>query len=70
MNWIGGTRAKTLYFSNIRKLHNEAKREFNIEELGIIKIPLSPFSAIKLPKIKMTRNRNIPVEKVRELFNL
>ena len=70
INWIDGARAKSLYPSGIRKLHNEAKKEFNIEELGIIKIPLSPFSAVKLPKIPKAKDTDIPVEKVRELFCL
>ena len=35
IEWIGDKRAKSLYPSIIRKLHNEAKREFNIEELGM-----------------------------------
>jgi len=70
INWIDKTRAKSLYLSNIRKLHNDAKREFNIEEMGIINIPLSPFSVIKIPKFSREKDRDIPVEKVRELFNL
>jgi integrase len=70
IDWINGTRAKSLYPSHIRKLHNEAKKEFNIEELGIIKIPLSPFSVVKLPKEQKTKDIDIPIEKLRELFNL
>jgi len=70
IDWIDGVRAKSLYPCYIRKLHNDAKREFNIEELGIIKIPLSPFSVVKLPKHKKQNNIDISVEKVRELFGL
>jgi len=70
IEWIDGVRAKATYPSNIRKLHNGAKREYNIEELGIIKIPLSPFSVVKLPKEPKAKDIDIPVEKVRELFNL
>ena len=70
IDWIQGGRAKSLYPACIRKLHNEAKREFNVEELGIIKIPLSPFSVVKLPKEPKPRDIDIPVEKFRELFRL
>jgi len=70
IDWISGARAKSQYPSAIRKLHNEAKREFNVEELGIIKIPLSPFSVVKLPKEPKPKDIDIPVEKVRELFAL
>ena len=70
INWIEGHRAKSLYPCYIRKLHNDAKREFNIEELGIIKIPLSPFSIVKLPKMQTQNDIDIPIEKIRELFYL
>jgi integrase len=70
IEWITGARAKSLYPACIRKLHNEAKREFNIEELGIIKIPLSPFSVVKLPKEPKPRDIDIPVEKIRTMFRL
>ena len=70
IEWIEGKAAKSLYPSCIRKLHNDAKREYNIEELGIIKIPLSPFSTTKLPKLSKPRNIDIPVEKIREIRNL
>ena len=68
--WIPGKRAKSLYPSCIRKLHNDAKREFNIEELGVIKIPLSPFTVVKIPKEPKPKDIDIPVGKVRELFRL
>ena len=70
INWIEGTRAKSMYPACIRKLHNEAKREYNVEELGIIKIPLSPFSIVKLPKEPIKNDIDIPIEKVRDLFRL
>lgn len=70
IGWIEGKRVKSLYPACIRKLHNEAKREFNIEDLGIIKIPMSPFSVVKLPKNKKPNDIDIPSGKVRELFYL
>jgi len=70
MEWMPGKQTKILYPANIRKLHNEAKREYNIEELGIVKIPLSPFSVVKLPKMQKRKKIDISVEKIRELFLL
>jgi len=70
VDWIDGERAKSLYPSGIRKLHNDAKREYNVEELGIIKIPLSPFSVVRLPKIPKAKIPHIPVEKIREIFTI
>jgi len=70
IDYIEGGRAKSLYPACIRKLHNDAKREYNIEELGIVKIPLSPFSTIRLPKEPKPEDIDIPIEKVREIFNL
>lgn len=70
IDWIDGARAKSMYPACIRKLHNEAKREYNIEELGIIKIPLSPFSVVKLPKEPKPKDIDISVEKIREIFEL
>ena len=68
--YIDGGRAKSLYPSCIRKLHNDAKKEYNVEELGIIKIPLSPFSVVKLPKEPPPRDIDITVEQVRAMFRL
>jgi integrase len=65
-----GGRAESLYPSNIRALHNLAKREFNEEETGIIKIPLSPFSKVKLPSLPEKRERAISIEQVRKIFAL
>ena len=70
INWIDSDRTKSRYPTYIKKLHGDAKKEYNIEELGVINIPLSPFSVVKIPKIPPTKDIDIPVEKVRELFNL
>ena len=39
---LGRRRALSLYMGAIRHLHNEAKKEYNDEEAGDIKIPWSP----------------------------
>lgn len=63
-----GERAQSLYPSNIRALHNLAKEEFNNEDMGIIKIPLSPFK--KLPKAPQSRKRALDVKQLRKLISL
>jgi integrase len=65
-----GERAASLYPSNIRALHNRAKEEFNNEDEGIIRIPLSPFSKVKLPAMPKVRKRALPPEKIKQIFNL
>jgi integrase len=70
IDYIEGGRAKSLYPACLRKLHNDAKREYNIEELGIVKIPLSPFSTIRLPKEPKPEDIDISIEKVKQIFNL
>ena len=42
-NRVLGDRALSLYPGYIRALHNLAKKEYNDEEMGIIRIPWSPF---------------------------
>lgn len=78
IEWIGlqpartnrkkGERAQSLYPSNLRALHNMAKEEFNNEDMGLIKIPLSPFK--KLPKVKQSRKRALDVKLLRKLASL
>ena len=50
-----GTRAVSLYPSQLRAIHNLAKREFNDEDEGIVRIPLSPFR--DLPRVVPARKR-------------
>lgn len=38
-----GERAQSLYISQLRAIHNRAKKEFNDEDAGLIRIPYSPF---------------------------
>lgn len=49
--WVkinSGERAATLYPSCIRALLNRAKLDYNDEDAGVVKIPLSPFKGISL----------------------
>lgn len=52
-----GGRAVSSYLACVRHIHNLAKQEFNDEELGVIRIPQSPFKTYKVkqpPKVKKT----------------
>lgn len=43
---------------DLRTLFNEAKKKYNNEELGIIKVPHSPFQKYQVPKKPATKKRN------------
>lgn len=49
-----GRRAPSLYCATLKALHNAAKAEYNDEDIGVIRIPLSPFSRTKVPPIPRT----------------
>ena len=58
------------YLNRLRAIHNRAKKEFNDEDAGIIRIPNSPFSHIDFPKLPASRKRALTVEKVRAIADL
>ncbi|MBQ0081133.1 MAG: phage integrase SAM-like domain-containing protein [Alistipes sp.] len=63
-----GTRAKSLYPSQLRAIHNLAKKEYNDEDTGVIKIPLSPFR--DLPKVEPARKRALTAEQLLSIRDL
>ena len=63
-------RAPSLYMSSIRAMHNELKKQYNDEDIGIIRVPFSPFSKYKLPAEKPTRKRAIDINLIKEIFEL
>jgi hypothetical protein len=65
-----GGRAQSLYTSNIRTLHNLAKRKYNRESEGVILIPQSPFTEFKIPRLPPTRKRALPVGTVQAIAAL
>lgn len=65
-----GTRAQSLYPSQLRAVLNQAKAEFNDEDAGIIRIPQSPFKKVKLPKVEQARWRAITLEQTLALRDL
>lgn len=52
-----GSRGRNLYFSNIRKIFNEAILEFNDDERGIEKIKRNPFTRFKIPEFEQAEKR-------------
>lgn len=69
-NRVLGDRAISLYPSYIRALHNLAKKEYNDEELGIIRIPWSPFAKYHVKKPVPARKRNLPAEVIKKILTL
>lgn len=69
-NSKGGVRSPNSYIAQLRAIHNRAKREFNDEDAGVIRIPNSPFRYVELPKPQLTRKRAISVDSLRKLANL
>jgi integrase len=65
-----GQRARSLYPSIIRAIHNAAKEEYNNEDAGIINIPQSPFAKFKVPPEPMTRKRALPMNEIQRIIDL
>ena len=58
------------YISRLRAIHNMAKKEFNDEDAGIIRIPNSPFSHIDIPKEPVPEKRALTIEQMRKILDL
>ncbi len=58
------------YLSKLRAIHNMAKKEFNDEGAGIIRIPNSPFSHIDLPKEPVPEKRALTIEQMKKILAL
>jgi integrase len=65
-----GTRAPSLYPAMIKALHNRVKDAYNDEDMGIIRIPFSPFKKADIPKYKAPRKRAITAEDIRKIAAL
>lgn len=57
------------YMGNIRTLFNSAKKEFNDDDKGEIRIIHNPFTNYEIPKKKNTRHRNLDINTVRSIIN-
>ena len=63
-------RGVSLYLGCLRAIHNEAKREYNDEDLGIINIKGSPFSRFKMPAMPITRKRALTAIQIKSIAEL
>ena len=65
-----GGRAVGKYLGCIRAIHNLAKKEYNDEDRGIIRIPYSPFKHFQVKPQPKTRKRALSVEQIQAVINL
>lgn len=54
-------RAVSLYIGNLRAMFNRAKKVYNDDDIGLIRITRSPFSKYKIPSQPETRKRALEV---------
>ena len=62
-------RCKEQYPVCMREVYKAAIRDFNDEELGIVKLK-NPWSKVKIPKSDVPQKRAIPASKLRAFFNV
>lgn len=75
--WIGenaqygnsGEASMHEYPSLLRAIYRRAKKEFNDEDAGIIRIPNSPFSHFDIPRLPVFRKRALTVEQIRMIIS-
>ena len=65
-----GRRAPSLYCATLKALHNVAKAEYNDEDMGTIRISLSPFTRTKVPPIPRTEKKPMTLEQLRAVFHV
>lgn len=65
-----GGRAVSSYLACIRHIHNLAKQEFNDEELGVIRIPQSPFRIYKVKQPPKVKKRAISPDIIQQIIDL
>lgn len=65
-----GRRAPSLYCATLKALHNAAKAEYNDEDMGTIRISLSPFTRTKVPPVPRTEKKPMTLEQLRAVFHV
>ena len=63
------TRSKEQYLVCMREVYKAARREFNDEERGILKLK-NPWSNVAIPRSDVPEKRAIPASKLRAFFNV
>jgi integrase len=64
-----GGRAETLYPACLRALHNMARREFNDEDRGIIRIPGNPFAKCKISQPIIKRRNALDKKELQKIIS-
>lgn len=62
-------RAVSLYIACLKAAHNEAKRAYNDEGAGIIRVPLSPFRDRRLPVERIPVKRAVSLEVLQRVID-
>ena len=68
--FLGQRRRLSLYMGKIRHIHNEAKKEYNDEDINRILIPWSPFAKYSIPNIQPTKDRTLDASIIRKIYEL
>jgi len=76
VNWLGanvhmnykGYGCMNAYPTRLHTIYKRAKKEYNDEDAGIIRIPNSPFSHFDIPKLPVSRKRALSVEQIRKII--
>ena len=67
---VPSNRSLSLYLVSMKKLFNEAKKEYNRKDKNLILIPNSPFDDFTIPKQESTRKRAISADIIRKVWEL
>ena len=67
---VPSIRSTSLYLMSIRKLFNEAVKQYNKPDQGLIRIKNTPFAYFHIPRQEATRKRAITAELIRKIEQL
>ena len=65
-----GGRAQSLYLTQVKAMYNRARKEFNDEDLGIVRIQGDPFKRVDCPKPPTPEKRAITIEQLCRIIDL
>ena len=67
---IPSNRCLSLYLMILRHLYNEAQKQYNKPDKGLIRIPNNPFQYFKIPKQEATRKRAITPQQIKAIWEM
>ena len=65
-----GGRAQSLYLTQVKAMYNRARKEFNDDDLGIVRIPGDPFKRVECPKPPTPEKRAITVAQLCKIIDM